>query len=242
MSEHRLSEITIERPRGGMRISLKKTTGFRKEMRELTQAACEGDLLRPYLLKPRNRKTKYLSDHLGPLRRFLRSRVGQPWDRVYRELCARLSANTLAGLHVRGHIWDFVELHVEMVDGVLCYGGSKTPLGYCYRDYFYVHPETGLLCAFEKRPRKQPQRTRYREDSLFIDACHRYLKIDEIWYSVTFREFPQAPLTRVFDVLKKAFVTRQIQGANAYAASKKQCNKKEIRYIRRQLARRARGD
>ncbi|MEH2041938.1 hypothetical protein [Nostoc sp.] len=28
MSEHRLSEIVIERPRGGRRISLKKMTGY----------------------------------------------------------------------------------------------------------------------------------------------------------------------------------------------------------------------
>ena len=37
MSEHRLSEIVIERPRGGRRISLKKVTGFKKQLSGLKQ-------------------------------------------------------------------------------------------------------------------------------------------------------------------------------------------------------------
>jgi len=72
MSEHRLSEIVIERPRSGMRISLKKLKGFKKQLYKLTEDASQGGLLSPYLIKPRN-KSKYLSDHLGPLRRFLRA-------------------------------------------------------------------------------------------------------------------------------------------------------------------------
>ena len=39
MSEHRLSEIVIERPRGGWRISLKKVTGFKKQLYKITQDA-----------------------------------------------------------------------------------------------------------------------------------------------------------------------------------------------------------
>lgn len=72
MSEHRLSEIVIERPRSGMRISLKKLKGFKKQLQKITEDASQDGLLSPYLIKPRN-KSKYLSDHLGPLRRFLRA-------------------------------------------------------------------------------------------------------------------------------------------------------------------------
>jgi hypothetical protein len=53
MSEHRLSEIVIERPRGGRRISLKKVTGNKKFLHQLTQEASEDGLLQPHLLKPR---------------------------------------------------------------------------------------------------------------------------------------------------------------------------------------------
>ena len=81
MSEHRLSEIVIERPRSGMRISAKKLKGYRKELDQITQIATEDGLLNPYLIKTRQ-QSKWLSDHLGPLRKLLRSHVGQPWDQV----------------------------------------------------------------------------------------------------------------------------------------------------------------
>ncbi|MEH2083473.1 MAG: hypothetical protein V7K89_26890 [Nostoc sp.] len=116
MSEHRLSEIVIERPRGGRRISLKKVTGFKKQLYKITQDAIQDRLLNPYLIKPTN-KSKYLSDHLGPLRRFLRSQVGQPWNDVYSQLCQRLDPSTMAGQHVIDHVWDYVERYVEIIDG-----------------------------------------------------------------------------------------------------------------------------
>lgn len=116
MSEHRLSEIVIERPRGGRRISLKKLSGFKKQLHKLTEEASQDGLLNPYLIKETN-KSKYLSDHLGPLRRFLRSKTGHPWNQVYSELCQRLNTNTMAGQHVIDHVWDYVEQHVEIIDG-----------------------------------------------------------------------------------------------------------------------------
>lgn len=246
MSEHRLSEITIERPRGGMRIRLKKTTGYRKQMDKLMREACEGELLRPYLLKPRN-KSKHLSDHLNPLRRFLRSCVGQPWNVVYSELCQRLSANTLAGQHVRSHIWDFVERHVELIDGLPYQKASHWcrfgPLYSGHRDFLYIHPDTGILCLAARKP---PQRPQPREDRLVVDAYRRYQKIDEIWYLITFREIPTTTTEFFMDVLKRAKVSykdaRQIQGMRMYASNKKQCNKKAVRFIQRQLARRSRGN
>ncbi len=146
MSEHRLSEIVIERPRVGMRISLKKLKGFKKQLDKLTQEASQDGLLSPYLIKPRN-KSKYLSDHLGPLRRFLRSRVGQPWNNVYSELCHRLDHNTMAGQHVLGHVWDYVEQHVELINGIPYYKSRRhLRLANWRHIQLYVHPETGILC------------------------------------------------------------------------------------------------
>jgi hypothetical protein len=147
MSEHRLSEIVIERPRGGRRISLKKVTGNKKFLHKLTQEASEDGLLQPYLLKPRQ-KTKYLSDHLNPIRRLLKSKVGQPWNQVHSELSRRLDANTMTGRHVLDHVRNYVTEHVEFVDGVLYAkdGWRHRPLRAGYYGQFYVHPETGLLC------------------------------------------------------------------------------------------------
>lgn len=238
MSEHRLSEIVIERPRGGMRISLKKRQGFKKELHRITEEATEDGLFNPYLIKPRN-KSKYLSDHLGPLRRFLRSKVGQPWDDVYSELCQRLDTSTMAGQHVLGHVWDFVERYVEIIDGKVCRKNYQRYRFWLYesnRDRFYIHPETGILCAVKKVPRKQ-KRKQQEKDVVIIDNYHQYRKINDIWYLITFADFPPGT-DHVQDVLKGLIHCSALAYGDhrIYAASKKQCNKKEIRLILNQIS------
>ncbi|BAT55834.1 hypothetical protein NOS3756_48280 [Nostoc sp. NIES-3756] len=237
MSEHRLSEIVIERPRHGMRISLKKLKGFKKQLHKLTEEASQDGLLSPYLIKPRN-KSKYLADHLGPLRRFLRSKVGQPWNDIYSELCQRLKTNTMTGQHVIGHLWDFVERDVEIIDGQVYHKtrhNYRNRLVASCRDGFYIHPETGILCAVEKVPRKC-KRKQEQTDILIIDDTHQYHKINDIWYLITFEDFP--PTDYVTDVLR-GLIHRSVatyRGRKIYAASKQQCNKKEIRFILNQLS------
>ncbi|MBH8574037.1 hypothetical protein I8752_13590 [Nostocaceae cyanobacterium CENA369] len=237
MSEHRLSEIVIERPRGGMKISLKKLKGFKKQLHKLTEEASQDGLLNPYLIKTRN-KSKRLSDHLGPLRRFLRSKVGQPWNEVYSELCQRLDPSTMAGQHVIGHLWDFVERYVEMIGGELyskSYRWYQIPLDGSYRDRFYIHPETGILCAVKKLPRKQKQKQQ-QTDLVIVDDYHQYHKLNEIWYLISFEDFPPSPTDYVTDVLKGVIYRSAVRGRKIYAARKQQCNKKEIRFILNQLS------
>jgi hypothetical protein len=238
MSEHRLGEIVIERPRHGRRISLKKVTGFKKDLNKITKEASEDGLFNPYIIKARG-KTKYLSDHLGPLRRFLRSHVGEPWNEVYSELCQQLDPTTIVGKHVIDHLWDYVERHVEIIDGIprrKPYWFHQRQLDESYRDQFYVHPETGILCAAKKVPRKQKQS--HQTDVVMIDDYHQYRKLNEIWYLITFENFP--PIQYVHDMLLGKIDRYQapyIQGTRIYAARKKQCNKKQIRFILNQLAR-----
>lgn len=239
MSEHRLSEIVIERPRGGRRIRLKKLTGFKKQLHKITEEATEDGLFNPYLIKPTN-KSKYLSDHLGPLRRLLRSKVGQPWNDVYSELCERLDPSTMAGQHVIGHLWDYVERHVEIIDGKVYskrYRWNRTHLDGSYRDCFYIHPETGILCAVQKVPRKQKEKQE-QTDIVIIDNYHQYQKVNEIWYLITFADFPPPPTNCVTDVIKGIIhcSTAMSRGQRIYAVKKQQCSKKEIRLILNQLS------
>jgi hypothetical protein len=235
MSEHRLSEIVIERPRSGMRISLKKLKGFKRRLYQLTEEASQDGLLSPYLIKPRN-KSKYLSDHLGPLRRFLRSQVGQPWNEVYSKLCQRLDSNTMAGQHVLSHVWDYVERHVELIDGIP-YHKSRNRLAQNRRLQLYVHPETGILCnakadflaSIAAAPAQSPQ------DRIDLDEYHQYRKLDDIWYLITFQELPTTG--NVFDVLYRATITPELKGdrKRLYASQKRQCNKREIKIIQARL-------
>jgi hypothetical protein len=235
MSEHRLSEIVIERPRHGMRMSLKKMTGHQKQLQKITVEASEDGLLQPYVIKPRN-KSKYLSDHLGPLRRFLRSRQGQPWNQVYSELCQRLDHNTMIGQHVLDHIKDYVEIHVEMIEGVphhKPYRYYRGPLRSGYHEQFYVHPETGILCLAPTL--HSPLKTSALPDFVRIDDYHQYRKINDIWYHITFENFPE---DEVYDLLKGKLNRKnaaRIGNQPIYAARKRQCHKKEVRSIQERL-------
>lgn len=59
----------------------------------------------------RRRVTPDFGCHLRPLKRWLSSRIGQPWDAVFRELCSRFDRRTFRGYHiVREHVL------VHMVD------------------------------------------------------------------------------------------------------------------------------
>ena len=55
---------------------------------------------------------KSLNEHLGPLRRYLSSQVGRPWDKVYAEICAHISVDSAVQDHVRDHVFDYVTVDV----------------------------------------------------------------------------------------------------------------------------------
>ncbi|WP_334855343.1 hypothetical protein [Nostoc sp.] len=145
----------------------------------------------------------------------------------------------MAGQHVIDHVWDYVERHVEIIDGGFyskAYQGYRNQLNTNHRDRFYIHPETGILCAVEKVPRKQKQKPE-QTDILIIDNYHEYQKLNEIWYLITFEDLPLPPTHYVTDAVK-GIIHRSVayRGRMIYAISKKQCNKKEIRFILNQLS------
>lgn len=253
MSEHRLNEIVIERPRGGMRISLKKLTGYKKALKKITDEASEDGLLRPYLVKTRKR-TKHFSDHLGPLYRWLHSQVGKPWDAIYKELCQQLETRTLSGQHILFHVWGYVERHVELINGVP-YPQSRNsyshryPLGY-WREQLYVHPDTGILCIAKKAPRIH---TKKRNDLLIVNNDYHYRQLNNVWYlvSVPCQPLPDVVLQNLPDFLLPMI----IEGETAWyepvlgrfdswyeyngqfrVVRKRQCYKKEIQFIMNQLS------
>jgi hypothetical protein len=223
MSEHRLDRIVIERPRGGWRSSLKKVTGNKKHLEKITDIACTDGLLTPYLIKPRN-KTKWFSDCLGPLYRWLESHVGQHWDDVYSKLSQILDTTTLSGRHIVSHVWQYVERNVELIDGVPYRKSSSYlyPLGRWYKR-LYVHPETGILCLAKRIP-KVPEKKP--DDFVFVDAYHHYQKINDLWYAIELADLEPLGISR----------NKSSVNGEKYIASKRQCNKKQIKLIMEQLS------
>lgn len=224
MSEHRLDRIVIERPRGGWRSSLKKVTGNKKYLEQITEIACTDGLLTPYLIKPRN-KTKWFSDCLGPLYRWLEYHVGEYWDDVYSKLCQILDITTLSGQHIVSHVWGYVERNAVLIDGVPyrknCEHHFDRPLGYWHQQ-FYIHPETGILCVAKRIP-KEPQKKP--DDFVLVDAYHYYRKIDDLWYAFVLADMEPLGIN-----------TNNCAKPEKYVASKRQCNKKQIKLIGELLA------
>jgi hypothetical protein len=99
-------------------------------------------------------------ENLAPLRRFLRSRVGRPWNDVHHEICALLNVRSAVQKHVLDHIREMVEVNVVMVDGVPhhkpghWYGGS--PIVRNRWREFYVCPLTGALRFAGLRYKRAP--------------------------------------------------------------------------------------
>jgi hypothetical protein len=48
------------------------------------------------------------------MRRFLRSNVGRPWNKVHQELCEHVCFDNPVQSHVLTHVFDYVQQHVEV--------------------------------------------------------------------------------------------------------------------------------
>lgn len=146
-----MAKVIVERPRHGSSAKSKRK-GYDREQR---RAGWEGRAGREGMRR-RSGHGKHFNEHLGPLRRFLLSRVGHPWDKVFSEICVHVNRNSAVQDHVRDHVAQTVAIHVVLIDGVPCsgegadYGRPLRPGRWWH--VFYVCPRTGLLRRVKERP------------------------------------------------------------------------------------------
>ena len=136
-----MAKVLVERPRGGSG----RSKGYRKGL----QRTPVDELPTREGIKDRYRgNPKWFTDHLGPLRRFLLSNAGRPWDLVYSEICQGIGKGFPVREHFLLHVYQYVERHVILVDGVPCYSDGYAhglPLKNFGGRYLYVCPKSGLL-------------------------------------------------------------------------------------------------
>src|SRR5688572_22431781 len=147
-----MHKVVVERPRWNPGRS---KYGRRANLPEELMPKNEG-VRRPYV----NRKA--FTDLLGPLRRWLHSRLGRPWNDVYSEACKVIKADSVVRAHIKTHLLEFVERHTFMHNGEVCIldtsrgGGivavAKRRFGW---SRYYVHPETGPLLEIERSTRRE---------------------------------------------------------------------------------------
>lgn len=127
----------------------------------------------------RQDKTKGLNENLAPLKRYLESQVGRPWNKVYADISANLRPSSTVQQHVRDHVEDFVAFRTRMKDGVVMTSsarmGGERPLTEDYRKFF-VHPRTGIL---KHNPHWRVWRRRF-ETARAAKAAERAKRMREI--------------------------------------------------------------
>ena len=198
---------------------------------------------------------KSLNENLAPLRRFLESQIGRPWDKVYAELSMGIDRRNTVQEHIYAHIESYVAIHTRWVDT----SEQRPSNGTCVRVFgerwlrasnrlsdcnaiMYVHPLTGILLRNRyRRPygellRQSRAETMARDkmNQIAISANLEYHRIDDVWYAIEFAKYPALPkgeVLLVWDVLDKAL--RPGASPKVYAKSKRQLNSKELISIKK---------
>ena len=178
---------------------------------------------------------KWFSDVLGPLERFLRRRLGRPWNEVYSEIRASVDERTVTGNHLLLHLGHMVERNCRLTaDGRIMFDRWRRP-------EFYVHPRSGLLCEFRRPSQREQRRQRLLAEPvtlLVVDDNYGYRKHEGNWYRVKVRKvYNSMNLMRAYDI----FLNKEVYlpyGESWLAIKKKSCNRKELAEVKKLLARR----
>jgi hypothetical protein len=234
-----MAKVIVERPRLGSRYK-HECKGYHRRRQRLTPE----DQPRREGMKARSGGGKMLNEHLAPLRRFLESCVGRPWDEVFAEICENISRDSAVQDHVRDHVADFVVTHVVLIDGVPCFGEGRfhgQPVGGgFFRQRLYVCPRTGLLRRLElpSRKRRRP-RPPAPPRPVRLDAGRQCRWVDGAWHLVTLAPLPWPQhlsaerdvvlLRRVSDLAPEKLL--RTYGALVYSTSKRRLRKKELRQL-----------
>lgn len=183
------------------------------------------------------RTTKRLNENLAPLCRFLRSRVGYPWDKVFGELSARINRRHAVQAHILQHLYHYVAVNTTAIDGRLVLIDHR---GRIYQRWlqpdFYVDPRSGLLRVWEPRRALGSHRLTLPVFTR-LDEDRYHAQFNGVWFELRvapLRDDPMgcydAALRRVIvKTSRKTAIAQRHYGTEVYAISKRSLNTKEIK-------------
>jgi hypothetical protein len=180
-------------------------------------------------------RQRQLNEHLGPMRRFLRSNVGRPWNKVHQELCEFVSFDNAVQAHVLSHVYDYVQRQVE-IRGRQVF--RVLPWGYraeMRSGEMYICPQTKLLRVVKQNESRRPA------VQCIVGPTVRFMKRDESWWEVRLRNRPAQPSTEWDVWLEKdvaATTSGEYQatyGGKLFAVSKRGLNRRETQEVYRRL-------
>lgn len=224
-----MAKLIVERPRLGGGVRFPRAEGPDDSRLSIEDWKSREGIRRPW---HRGSCKKHLNENLAPLRRYLRSNVGRPWNKVYSEICQRINRDSAVQLHVWQHLMQDVCTDPYVISGAV--GGRW----HFMRHLFYVDPRSGLLREPPPHRWKHHRQTTAEafDDRIDTDETHQLRRIDGIWYEMELAPLPQGQL--VFDLGTKRFCIASapgemihFYGRPVYAVRKRQLNKKELRGI-----------
>ena len=199
-------------------------------------------------IKQAHAHRKWFTDVLGPLRRWLRSQVGRPWNNVYSEACAVIKPDSVVRAHIKTHLLDFVLRDTFMHQReVWCFaryrwfGTNELPVLRLATRWtsFYVHPETGLLCEIPPQ-----RRARWRDKTAEAHAqIQRWVndttllrRLNGSWFECRVEAFPARDLRHEgplrFDLNVHRLISRDdakhLYGRTVRCVAKRQLSRREL--------------
>lgn len=233
-----MDKVIVERPRLGSRSpSCKK--GYRKYLQSLP--VDELPRHEPMLGRWKGRQ-KHLNEHLGPMRRFLRSNVGRPWNSVHQDLCEHVSFDNAVQGHVLVHIYQYVHRHVEVHDSGTVYAQSEWGRKFCLsEDDMYVCPTTGILKVVK------PHRCHKPKARIVVGGFKQCLRRGNEWWEVRLCNLHDFAGDQ-WDVWLERDVTKMTEqeciatyGGKLFAISKRPLTPDETRQLYRRLRQKSRS-
>lgn len=229
-----MHKVVIERPRWNPGPG---KNGRRANLSEELLPKFEG-IKRPYTCR------KGLTDLLGPLKRWLQSQVGRPWNDVYSEACAVIKPDSIIRAHVKTHLLQFVERNTFMRDGRVCVLDTGyrsrgeipvTELRYGW-SRFFVHPESGLLCPIPQKSLKElraERRAARPETFRWLGSNFALKQINGIWFACQFRVVSDEGPFKAYDHAVGQHVGRggllRRDGQYLHCIAKRQLSRRELR-------------
>lgn len=251
-----MSKVIVERPRTG------RSAAGKRPGRTAALIDDDGEPIRAVKStrepKGRAEKTKQLNETLNPLKRYLASNVGRPWNKVFAEISEHLKPTSTVQQHVRDHLEDFVAIKTRMKAGAVVmtprYGGER-PVAESNALY-YVHPRTGILRHNEGRTNWSQRFSKAKEKAeaelaarmRVIDAKTQLHLFDGAWWEVKLAKIKRHPHKAAsgmtyyseepyVDVVRSAKLSRlpleKLYGRDdVYACDKRQLSKADLKRLK----------
>jgi len=147
---------------------------------------------------------KQLNENLAPLRRYLESQVGRPWNKVYAEIATRLRVDNTVQQHVRDHLRDFVAITPRRQ----IHDWRTSMRGRLWWQPLYINPVTGLLCRTDLLPEMKARRRAMRHrvpapiERIQLAEDRELRVISGLWYELELAPLPE-PVYRSFRETRK---------------------------------------